>query len=39
MGIDAGKGEQFPWQNEAQRIIWKRDDFNTLVEAYEKQIK
>lgn len=37
MGIDAGKGEQFPWFNEAQQIVWKRDDFDTLVETYEKQ--
>lgn len=28
-------GEQFPWSAPNQRIIWKKDDFSNLCEAWE----
>lgn len=31
-----GEGQQFPWFTEHQRIIWKRDTYENLVEAWEK---
>lgn len=33
MGIT--QNEQFPWFNEGQRIIWKPDTYENLVEAWE----
>lgn len=33
-GID--EHEQLPWAKDFQRIIWKRDDFKNLVEAWEQ---
>lgn len=30
-----GPGEQFPWSRPDQRIIWARDDYENLVEAWE----
>lgn len=28
-------GEQFPWQQEDQRIIWKADDYETMIAAWD----
>lgn len=35
-GIDPFKDEQFPWCSPAQRIIWKRDDAENIIDAWEK---
>lgn len=34
VGIDVG--EQYPWSRPDQRIVWKRDDYKTIVEAWEQ---
>jgi hypothetical protein len=34
-GIDPAKDEQFPWSTPAQRIIYKRDNFENIREAWE----
>lgn len=33
-GIDPLKNEQLPWSRPDQRIIWKRDSYENLVEAW-----
>jgi len=35
MGIEVG--QQFPWFNEAQRIVWKKDSLENLIEAWEQR--
>jgi len=37
MGIEVG--QQFPWFNEAQRIIWKKDSLENLIEAWEARCR
>lgn len=33
VGIDVG--EQYPWSRPDQRIVWKRDDYENIVEAWD----
>lgn len=28
-------GEQYPWSNHKQRLVWKTDDYENIVEAYK----
>jgi hypothetical protein len=34
LGIEMGTG-QFPWCRPDQRIVWKSDDYENLIEAWE----
>lgn len=34
VGIDVG--EQYPWSKPDQRLIWKRDDYQNIVKAWEE---
>ena len=31
-----GAGEQFPWQQPDQRIIWHADDYDTMINAWDE---
>lgn len=33
VGIDVG--EQYPWSQPDQRLVWKRDDYKTIAEAWQ----
>lgn len=35
-GISPGLNEQFPWSLPTQRVIWKRDNADNIIEAWEK---
>lgn len=35
-GISPKLNEQFPWSKPTQKIIWKRDNADTIIEAWER---